>query len=162
MNTASLSETLTTLCSELVDGAHVPGGAFILNSGDAGLLGSLDKLSAAEASRSSSGGATIAAHTDHVRYGVSLLNTWNPGEDPWANANWSASWEISSVTDQQWLSIRNALRDECHRMLQRLRTPLDVTPTELNAIVGTIAHIGYHLGAIRQIERNARGPKEGA
>ena len=47
-------------------------------------------------------------------------------------------------------------------MLQRLRTPLDVTPTELNAIVGTIAHIGYHLGAIRQIERNARGPKEGA
>ena len=29
---------------------------------------------------------------------------------------------------------------------------------ELNGIIGSIAHIAYHLGAIRQIDRAARGP----
>jgi hypothetical protein len=35
---------LTRLFSELVDGASGNGGAFILNSGDTGLLGSLARL----------------------------------------------------------------------------------------------------------------------
>ena len=28
-------------------------------------------------------------------------------------------------------------------------------------MVGSIAHLAYHLGAIRQIDKQARGPKEG-
>ena len=28
-------------------------------------------------------------------------------------------------------------------------------------IVGSIAHMAYHLGAIRQIDKAARGPREG-
>lgn len=79
------SGTLARLFAELVNGANVPGGAFILNSGDVGLLRSLDKLSASDASHSSNGGATV----------------------------------------------------------------------------GSIAHLAYHLGAIRQIAKSARGPKEG-
>ena len=52
MRTAVLTATLTTLFSELADGAKGGGNAFILNSGDAGLLRSIDRLSAAEASAS--------------------------------------------------------------------------------------------------------------
>jgi hypothetical protein len=39
------------LFAELVDGAPAGGGAFMLNSGDRGLLHSLDQLSAADAAR---------------------------------------------------------------------------------------------------------------
>src|SRR2546421_681782 len=59
-----LSSSLTTLFSELVDGAPKGGGAFILNSGDAGLLKSLHNVSAADASRSVNDVATIAAPSD--------------------------------------------------------------------------------------------------
>lgn len=31
----------------------------------------------------------------------------------------------------------------------------------LNGLIASIAHLAYHLGAIRQIERKARGPKDG-
>src|SRR5436190_9592183 len=86
MRTTDTSPALARLFLELVDGASGSGGAFILNSGDAGLLRSLDKLSAADASRSVNGGATIAAHAQHLRYGLSLMNRWaTEGGHPFAN-----------------------------------------------------------------------------
>jgi len=32
---------------------------------------------------------------------------------------------------------------------------------ELTGMVASIAHLAYHLGAIRQIARDSRGPREG-
>ena len=40
-------------------------------------------------------------------------------------------------------------------------TPRQVTDIELSGMIGSVAHLAYHLGAMRQINRNARGPKEG-
>jgi hypothetical protein len=31
---------------------------------------------------------------------------------------------------------------------------------ELNGVIGSIAHLAYHLGAIRQINQIARGPAD--
>ena len=76
MNTADVSRTLARLFAELVDGPDKQTGGFVLNTGDAGVLRSLDKLSAADASRSANEGATIAAHVQHLRYGLSLMNRW--------------------------------------------------------------------------------------
>src|SRR5262245_53542939 len=162
MQTTDISKSMTTLFSELVDGANAPGGAFILNSGDAGLLRSLDKLSAADASRSLEGGATIAAHAQHVRYGLSLINRWaSEGGDPFSDATWDAAWKTTVVKDHEWAEIRDGLRDEAHRWLRALGSPRDVTIVELNGMLGSIAHLAYHLGAIRQIAAGARGPREG-
>ena len=89
---------MTRLFSELVDGASGRRGAFILNTGDVGLLRSLDKLSAADASRSVNDGATIAAHAQHVRYGLSLMNRWAiEGGNPFADATWDEAWKTSDV-----------------------------------------------------------------
>ena len=88
MQTRETSPVLTRLFSELIDGANDRSGAFILNSGDVGLLRSLEKLPADEASRSVNDGATIAAHAQHVRYGLSLMNRWaTEGGNPFADAN---------------------------------------------------------------------------
>jgi hypothetical protein len=161
MNTAELTNTLTTLFSELVNGAPRDG-AFILNAGDQGLLRSLDKLSADAASTLTPTGSSIAAHVDHVRYGLSLLNRWSAGENPFGSADWSISWTKTTVSDAEWQTRRAELGAEATRWLEALHTPREVQPMELNGIVGSIAHLAYHLGAIRQIDQSARGPAEGS
>jgi hypothetical protein len=150
MNTGELAGTLTTLFRELTDGP--PGFAYMLNQGDAGLLRSLDRLSAREASASVHGGGTIAAHVEHLRYGLSLMNRWAAGENPFDDADWSASWRLSAVSDAEWAELRAALAGEAHRWMGVLATEREVNRVELNGVVGSIAHLAYHLGAIRQID----------
>ena len=162
MNTSSVSATIARLFGELVDGANRPNGAFILNTGDRGLLQSLETLSAADASSSVHGGATIAAHAQHERYGLSLMNRWaRDGGNPFADATWDAAWKISAVDAAQWDEIRNGLRDEAHRWLEVLETPREVADAELSGMIASIAHLAYHMGAMRQISKAARGPREG-
>ena len=162
MNTASIAPALSRLFSELVGGAAGHGGAFVLNSGDVGLLRSLDKLSAADASRSVNDGASIAAHAQHVRYGLSLMNRWAAeGGNPFADAKWDEAWKLSAVDAPSWEEIRTGLRAETQRWLQVLGSPRDVTEIELTGMIASIAHLGYHLGAIRQINKEIRGPREG-
>jgi hypothetical protein len=162
MHTTDIIPALTRLFSELVDGASGDTGAFILNSGDGGLLRSLDKLSAVEVSRSVNGGATIAAHAQHVRYGLSLMARWaTDGGDPFADATWDAAWKTVDVDAQTWTEIRDGLRNEAARWLKALRTRRDVSDAELTGMIASIAHLAYHLGAIRQIAKNARGHREG-
>ena len=159
---SDLNSALTTLFSELTEGANTPGGAFILNSGDAGLLRSLDGLPVADASRSLASGATVAAHAQHLRYGLSLMNRWaREGGNPFADAKWDEAWKTTIITDAEWTEIRNGLRDEVLRWKEALATPREVTTVELCGLIGSVAHLAYHLGAIRQIAPNARGPREG-
>jgi len=121
MNTSGIHSLLAKLFGELVNGANDPGGAFILNSGDAGLLRSIDTLSAADASSSVHDGATVAAHAQHVRYGLSLRNRWaREGGNPFADATWDDAWKISSVTQGQWDEIRAGLKQEAGRWLETL------------------------------------------
>jgi hypothetical protein len=162
MNTSSVSTQLTKLFGELVDGANDPGGAFILNSGDVGLLRSIDKISAADASASVNDGATIAAHAQHVRYGLSLMNRWaRGGGNPFADAKWDEAWKISTVNAGEWDEIRRGLRDETRQWLAVLESPREATDVEVTGMIASIAHLAYHLGAIRQIQKSARGPREG-
>src|SRR6187401_2043453 len=128
---ADLHSALVALFSELTEGANSPGGAFILNSGDAGLLRSLDALAVADASRSLTGGATVAAHAQHLRYGLSLMNRWaREGGNPFADATWDEAWKTTVVTEMEWTEIRNGLREEARQWKEALGTPRDVTRVE--------------------------------
>ena len=162
MRTADLTAPLATLFSELADGAQGGGNAFILNSGDAGLLRSIDRLSAAEASASVNEGATIAAHARHLSYGLSLMNRWTrEGGNPFADAKWDEAWKTSRTDDREWEGIRRDLAAEAHAWSVALGEDREVSATEMSGMIASIAHLAYHLGAIRQIDKDARGPKEG-
>ena len=157
-----INTSLTTLFSELVLGAPVGGGAFILNSGDAGLLRSLENLSAADASGSVHGGATIAAHAQHLRYDLSLMNRWaTEGGNPFMDAKGEEAWKISRVGDAEWAEIRGGLGTEARCWLDALGAPRDVSLSDLSGMIASIVHLAYHFGAVRQIAASARGPKEG-
>lgn len=159
MNTGEITKTLGALLRELVEGASKEGG-YMLNPGDEGLLRSIEKLSAADASALTPTGSSIAAHVDHLRYGLSLMNRWSQGENPFESADWSASWRRTSVSEPEWRQRLSELRAETTRWLDVVRTPRNVDEIELNGMVGSIAHLAYHLGAIRQINQSARGPVE--
>jgi hypothetical protein len=159
MRTDDLAKTLATLFGELVAGAPASGG-YVLNAGDQGLLASLDRLPAAAASAVTATGSSIAAHVDHLRYGLSLMNRWSAGEDPFKDADWSVSWKKTAVAENEWQTLRAELRLEADRWLDALRTPRDVQEIDLNGMIGSIVHLAYHLGAIRQIDQTLRGPAE--
>jgi hypothetical protein len=155
-----LHASLALLFTELVDGPPRDA-AYMLNAGDRGLLRSLDQLSAASASRSAMpGSASIAAHVDHLCYGIYLMNRWSAGEaDPWSSADWTASWRRTAVSEPEWQELRERLAEETRRWRGALEIPRELSPMELNGVIASVAHLAYHLGAIRQIDRSIQGPK---
>ena len=158
MNT--LHSSLSLLFAELTDGPS-PDAAYMLNRGDPGLLRSIDGLSAQAASTSPvPGAASIAAHVDHVCYGLDLMNRWSDGEaDPWSSADWTTSWRRNTVTESEWTGLRERLRQATRRWGKALQAPRKMSALELNGVIASIAHLAYHLGAIRQIDRSIQGPK---
>jgi hypothetical protein len=162
MDVIALGPLMSALFAEVANGAPGDGGAFILNSGDVGLLQSLEKIPAEDASRAVNDGATIAAHAQHVRYGLSLMNRWaREGGNPFADAKWDAAWKIGAVDAAEWREIRDGLHNEAQRWLETLTSRREATRLELTGMMSSIAHLAYHLGAIRQINKQARGPREG-
>jgi hypothetical protein len=149
---------LVKLLSELLDGP-ASDASWVLNPGDAGLLASLDRLSAAQASTTPpSGAASIAAHVDHLRYGFELTNRWSQGEQPFADANYRASWEKVSVTESEWAERRRSLRDQAYAWRDAMQKVQSASEAELTGIAASVVHLAYHIGAIRQIDRSIRGP----
>jgi hypothetical protein len=159
METRDISHALVTLAHELLHGPERPGQAYMLNTGDVGLLRSLDAITAAGASSTSQGGASIAAHVDHLRFGLSLMNEWSGGANPWDTADFTASWRISTVSDSEWQETRSRFRSEAERWLDAMRARRELTDEEANILLGAVAHLAYHVGSIRQIDKAARGPR---
>jgi hypothetical protein len=143
---------LLNLLTEVLDGP--PGDiAFILNPGDPGLIRQLSSIDAASASvRPMPGKTTIAAHVDHVVYGLSLLNRWAGGEaNPFADADWNASWQRTSVNEARWNALRDQLRHESEMWQRAVSQRTKWDDVTAAGALASVAHTAYHLGAIRQI-----------
>jgi hypothetical protein len=160
MSAPSIFAILPTIFRELVHGSPDPAArTYLLNQGDHGLLAALEQLSADQASRSTEGGASIAAHVEHLRYGLAILNGWASGTPrPTKEVDFTASWRKTAVSGAEWRALRDALRREAEAWLDALRTPRELSEVEAGWLVGSVAHLAYHLGAIRQIDRVTRGP----
>jgi hypothetical protein len=149
---ATFQRALSKLLVEVFEGP--PGDeAYVLNPGDHGLLRQLDSIDARTAStRNVPGKTTVASHVDHVHYGLTLLNRWAKGEpNPWADADWSASWQRTVVSDQQWQILRDGLRQEFDKWRDFVATKKDWDDFAAAGALASAAHTAYHLGAIRQI-----------
>ena len=155
---ATLPAAMATLLSELTLGTP-PTGGYMLNRGDKGLLASLERISAEEASAIVSGGSSIAAHIDHCLYYFDLMNRWASGEkNPWKGADWKVSWTRTSVTTESWASLRHTFETQIRQWLDVVRQPREVSQPELTSMVASIVHLAYHIGAIRQMNRGTTGP----
>jgi hypothetical protein len=107
---------ISNMLTEIFDGP--PGQeAYVLNPGDPGLLRQLDTIEASAASeRPIPGKPSIAAHVDHIHFGLSILNRWAAGEaNPWAGADWNACWRRTAITEDEWQTLRDGLRNEAEK-----------------------------------------------
>jgi hypothetical protein len=143
---------LSSMLTEIFEGP--PGSeAYLLNPGDPGLLRQLDTIDASTASKPPiPARPSIAAHVDHLRFGLSILNHWAAGEaNPWAGADWNASWRRTSVTGDEWRVLRDGLRHEADTWRKVVATRPSWDAMGAAAALSTAAHTAYHFGAIRQL-----------
>src|SRR5262245_22521715 len=120
---------------------------FTDHGADAGLLGTLFKLSAADASRPE-GGSSIAAHAHHVAFGLAASAAWIRGDR--SRRDWAESWRVRTVDDAAWTALQRQLRDGYQELRQAIEANASGGPEAVGGAVGAIAHVAYHLGAIRQ------------
>ena len=149
---STFHRALQSRLTELIDGP--PGKeAFVLNPGDVGLIRQLESIDAATASaRPMPGKTTVAAHADHVLYGTELLNRWASGEEnPWATADWSASWKRTTVDEKQWRDLVKRLREAFATWRRAVANRTEWDDLSGPGAIASAAHTAYHLGAIRQI-----------
>lgn len=127
--------------------------AFVLGNGDPGLLGTLENISAETASRSSSPKIhTIAGHANHLRFCLEVLNSWAHGDDnAFATADWPSSWAVTAVSADQWASLIEDLRTECERWQALSLDDREWDAIAVSGAIASVAHLAYHMAAIRHI-----------
>ncbi|HEV3050649.1 MAG TPA: hypothetical protein VGX50_10085 [Longimicrobium sp.] len=127
---------------------------FVNNEPDCGLFGTLEALTAEEASTPlEDGRATAAAQAEHLRFSLDVSTRWLRGERE--NADWPASWAVQRVDEDAWTELRIALR----RAYEDFVVVIHQVPMNaelLEGMVASVAHAAYHLGALRQIALGAR------
>jgi hypothetical protein len=150
------------LLDESLTGPADPHRTWIVsNEPSSGFLGTLDQLSAEDASRAPVPGArTVAAHAQHELFALDLARHRLEGENP--AADWDASWGPGTVTEPMWANLRAELRRAGTELRQTIESKQTWSDLETQGLIATLAHLTYHLGAVRQIARTFRANKPDA
>jgi hypothetical protein len=147
MDSDEMVKSLSGLLEEAYEGAD---SSFFSDGKKGGLLGTLEHLSAEQASRPIvADGLTIAAHAEHLRWSLANLNATTRGA-AW-NPNWAESWRVRKVDPAEWDALRSGLHHEYESTRETIRglNTERLEPMMFTGVVATIAHAAYHLGAIR-------------
>lgn len=121
--------------------------------------GLLDTVAAVDARQASSapatGGTTIAGHVEHVRWFLALLNAFARGERP--EIDWAQSWTVAEVDEDQWPNLIDAAEREFEELMEHFGEGIDPDDAErLMPSLATVVHVGYHVGALRQMVKTVR------
>ncbi len=140
---------LLRMLREAFEGPPGPWTYFSDTGPGTGLLGTISRLSLAQASQEGGPGQTsIAGHVHHVAASLALATREVRGER--TSRDRSQSWTVSVVDDAAWAALQAQLRREYESLVVVVRSRDDWNEDALGAAVGAIAHATYHLGAIRQ------------
>src|SRR5215510_1044348 len=123
------------------------------------LFETLSELSAHDVSRSTTtSGATIAAHVEHVRFYLDVVNEMMQKERI-AKVDWRAIWQnVREVTPEEWERLKGRLRESHQRLMATVRGYERWDGDYgIAGCLAALAHTAYHLGAIRQAVKGLRG-----
>ncbi len=154
IDSEKLGAMLLTLMDEGYEGPVDPRMTwFADNEKASGLLGTLEALSAAEASSPFRAGerATAAMHAGHIRFALNLANRALRGENAHEGAVWAESWRYDRVNEEEWKGLLAGLRAEYAGIREAIKQGLPWTDDmNMTGLFGQLAHGAWHLGAIRQ------------
>lgn len=142
-----------TLLKETYDGPKENASWYTEAKPGSGLFGTLEKISAEDASIAING-TTIAAQTDHTRYYLWVANSYLNGEEP--SKDWGASWKITNVDKITWAQFTNELQLEYTTLLKKIDSLDSLDEQTSNGLLGALAHSAYHLGSIRQMIKSIK------
>ena len=138
---------LLSVLQEAVEGPSGSWTYFIDKRPDAGVVGALSTLNAAEASRPR-GGTSIAAHDHHLAFALEASTASIEGDQ--TPRDWKKSWLVTTVDDAAWAKLVEQLQREYQKLRQAIQSRAGSSEEAFGEAVGAIAHIAYHLGSIRQ------------
>ena len=145
-----LIDQVEELLRETFEGARPGEGTQYLDH-DSGIIPTVRKLSAEEASQHREGRPSIASHLRHMEFHLRVSHEWIAGDQ--SRRDWKASFLPQQVTPAEWQALVEQIQQTRQDFLRVLRgLPADRLVAE-GAGMGAIAHLAYHLGAIRQLLR---------
>lgn len=140
------------LLALLREGVEGPGEAwsyFTDHGPGAGLLGTLEEWNAAEASRAGADGrASVAAHVHHTAFGMEASSAFIRGDR--TPRDWKSSWARPSVDAAGWETGKKELRERYAELVRTFGEADLSTDEAFGGALAAVAHVAYHLGAIRQ------------
>ena len=146
----TLTKILAELFSEAYTGPNHGYTWFIGNRPDSGILGTLENVSAEDASKMQPSGSTIAAHTEHLRWSLAVANAYTRGETP--ELKWAESWSVQTVDADAWAKLRAELKREYEALHRAVQSQREIAGEQmLTAMLAFTPHAAYHLGVIRQM-----------
>ena len=142
-----VTQQLLAVLDEAIEHPPKPWTYFTDHGPEAGLLGTLARLSPADAFQIT-GGRSVAAHVRHVTFGMGAAAAWIRGDR--GRHNWEESWRVSGVDEASWARLQEELRAAYRDLRAAIAAHAAAGPEAFGGAVGAVAHLAYHLGAIRQ------------
>lgn len=149
--------------SEFFEGPPAGAGGTVALDRDGSWRHTLERLTAAEASRPAFPGATtVVAHVVHATY--YLTNSVRyivPDGDKTTPGDWSGSWATSVVTESEWQARIAALFAAYEEIKATARGLADWSGDSTGLAFAVLAHSAYHLGAVRQLVKALKASQVG-
>ena len=120
---------------------------FTDNKPDAGFIGLLQGLNAADVSLPIAG-TSIVSHVHHVIFSLLESAAWIRGDH--SPKDWNESWRVSSVTDSEWSQMLDHIRASFLALRIAIRENGANDILTIGGTIGVVAHMAFHLGGIRQ------------
>ncbi len=145
----TMNDVIGQLLAVLIESFHGPqqSGYYTDEDPEGGLLGTLNKLDAKQASQSL-GGTSIAAHVYHTTFGLEASTALINGDH--TSRNWPESWRVSTADDATWKKMLDEMRTRYEELNKAIESHASSSVEAFGGAIGAIAHVAYHLGAIRQ------------
>lgn len=148
-STPVLRRQLEALLREALEGPREAWSYFTDHGASAGLLGTIGERSAGEVNRPGEGGtASVAAHIHHVAFGMEASVAFIRGDR--TPRDWKESWISTPVDEARWREIRERLKEAYQDLLRTLREADLSSDEAFGGALAAVAHVAYHLGAVRQ------------
>jgi hypothetical protein len=138
---------LEAVVREALEGSPERWSYFTDSGQKGGFFGTLTPLTAADASLPLAG-TSIAAHVHHVAWGMDATAAWIRGDRK--ARDWKESWKITSVNEEAWTRLVGELRRQYDHLRQTIQSHALDGEEAFGGALGALAHLAYHLGAVRQ------------
>ena len=150
-----LNASFVELYRELLEGVPDDQYTWVTSGGrEGGAYGTLADVTAEEASRDVNG-TTLAAHAYHMFWAIERANKYFAGQP---GGSWDESWAVHRVTPEDWDELRAEFRRAGDRLLANAAAKQDWRAEgAAHGAIASYGHAAYHLGALRQLKKAAKG-----